>query len=99
MDTNVRSTFLFTRHTVPIMLRQKQGTILTISSMAGIYGFGGEAAYCAAKFAQVGFAQALDKELRIHGIKVGVIHLGVLTTECAIGRGRTDEGVTQCDML
>ena len=39
MNTNVRSTFLFTRHTVPIMLRQKQGTILTISSMAGIYRF------------------------------------------------------------
>ena len=60
MDTNVRSTFLFTRHTVPVMLQQKQGTILMISSMAGVYGFGGEAVYCATKFAQVGFAQALD---------------------------------------
>jgi len=46
MDTNVRSTFLFTRHTVPVMLEQKQGTILMISSMAGVYGFGGEAVYC-----------------------------------------------------
>src|ERR1700738_2795747 len=82
--TNVSSTFLFTRHTVPIMLRQKQGTILTISSMACIYGFGGEAVYCATKFAQVGFAQALDKELRIHGIKVGVI--------CP-GGGKTEFGV------
>ena len=36
MDTNVRSTFLFTRHTVPVMLKQKEGTILMISSMAGI---------------------------------------------------------------
>src|ERR1700738_4307281 len=64
MDTNVRSTFLFTRHTVPVMLERKQGTILMISSMAGVYGFGGEAVYCATKFAQVGFAQALDRELR-----------------------------------
>src|ERR1700676_854286 len=47
MDTNVRSTFLFTRHTVPVMLEQKHGTILMISSMAGVYGFGGEAVYCA----------------------------------------------------
>jgi NADP-dependent 3-hydroxy acid dehydrogenase YdfG len=99
MDTNVRSTFLFTRHTVPIMLRQKQGTILTISSMAGIYGFGGEAVYCATKFAQVGFAQALDRELRTHGIKVGVICPGGVKTEFAIGRGRTEEGVSQSDML
>lgn len=86
MDTNVRSTFLFTRHTVPVMLQRKQGTILTISSMAGVYGFAGEAVYCATKFAQVGFAQALDKELRIHGIKVGVICPGGVKTEFAIGR-------------
>src|SRR5258708_19983499 len=53
MDTNVRSTFLFTRHTVPVMLQRKEGTILMISSMAGVYGFAGEAVYCATKFAQV----------------------------------------------
>ena len=64
MDTNVRSTFLFTRHAVPVMISQKSGIILMISSMAGVYGFGGEAVYCMTKFAQVGFAQALDKELR-----------------------------------
>jgi NADP-dependent 3-hydroxy acid dehydrogenase YdfG len=99
MDTNVRSTFLFTRHTVPVMLEQKRGTILMISSMAGVYGFGGEAVYCATKFAQVGFVQALDKELRIHGIKVGVICPGGVKTEFAIGRGRTEEGVSKSDML
>jgi 3-oxoacyl-[acyl-carrier protein] reductase len=99
MDTNVRSTFLFTRHTVPVMLKQKQGTILMISSMAGIYGFAGEAVYCATKFAQVGFAQALDKELRTQGIKVGVICPGGVKTEFALGRGRTAEGVNQSNML
>jgi NADP-dependent 3-hydroxy acid dehydrogenase YdfG len=99
MDTNVRSTFLFTRHTVPAMIQRKQGTILMISSMAGIYGFAGEAVYCATKFAQVGFAQALDKELRTHGIKVGVICPGGVKTEFAIGRGRTEEGVNKSEML
>ena len=99
MDTNVRSTFLFTRHTVPVMLEQKEGTILMISSMAGIYGFAGEAVYCATKFAQIGFAQALDKELRIQGIKVGVICPGGVKTEFALGRGRTEEGVSQSKML
>jgi NADP-dependent 3-hydroxy acid dehydrogenase YdfG len=99
MDTNVRSTFLFTRHTVPVMLKQKEGTILMISSMAGIYGFGGEAVYCATKFAQVGFAQALDKELRAKGIKVGVICPGGVKTEFALGRGRTEEGVSESNML
>jgi NADP-dependent 3-hydroxy acid dehydrogenase YdfG len=99
MDTNVRSTFLFTRHVVPVMLEQKSGTILMISSMAGVYGFGGEAVYCMTKFAQVGFAQALDRELRESGIKVGAICPGGAKTEFAIGKGRTERGVAESEML
>lgn len=99
MDTNVRSTFLFTRHAVPVMLEQREGLVLMISSIAGIYGFAGEAVYCATKFAQVGFAQALDKELRTSGIKVGVICPGGVKTEFAIGRGRTEQGVADSQML
>ena len=99
MDTNVRSTFLFTRYAVPHMIAQGSGTILMISSMAGIYGFPGEAVYCMTKFAQVGFAQALDKELRPHGIKVGAICPGGVKTEFALGKGRTEEGVAASDML
>jgi short-subunit dehydrogenase len=99
MDTNVRSTFLFTRHAVPVMIKQGSGTILMISSMAGIYGFAGEAVYCATKFAQVGFAQALDKELRPHGIKVGVICPGGVKTEFGLGKGRTEQSVKNSGML
>jgi NADP-dependent 3-hydroxy acid dehydrogenase YdfG len=99
MDSNMRSTFLFSRQAVPVMIEQGSGTILMLSSMAGIYGFGGEAVYCASKFAQVGFAQALDKELRPYGIKVGVICPGGVKTEFALGKGRTEEGVAQSGML
>ena len=99
VDSNVRSTFLFTRYAAPVMIAQKSGTILMVSSMAGIYGFGGEAVYCATKFAQVGFAQALDKELRPHGIKVGAICPGGVKTKFALGKGRTEQGVAQSGML
>jgi len=99
MDANMRSTFLFTRHVVPVMIKQRSGLVLMISSMAGVYGFAGEAAYCASKFAQVGFAQGLDKELRPHGIKVGTINPGGVKTEFAIGKGRSEEGVAQSGML
>jgi 3-oxoacyl-[acyl-carrier protein] reductase len=99
MDTNVRSTFLFTRHVVPVMRRQESGTILMISSMAGVYGFGGEAVYCMTKFAQVGFAQALDRELRTSGIKVGAICPGGTKTEFALGKGRTEQSVEESLML
>jgi NADP-dependent 3-hydroxy acid dehydrogenase YdfG len=99
VDSNVRSTFLFTRHAVPVMIAQRRGTILMISSMAGKYGFAGEAVYCATKFAQIGLAQALDKELRPHGIKVGAICPGGVKTEFALGAGRTEAGVAASTML
>ena len=99
MNTNMRTTFLFTRHVVPKMLLQHDGTILMLSSMAGISGYGGQAVYCATKFAQVGFAQSLDKELRTSGIKVGVICPGGVKTEFALGHGRTEESVAQSGML
>ncbi len=67
VNTNILTTFLFTRFAVPHMIERGSGTILMISSMAGVYGFAGEAVYCATKFSQVGFAQALDRELRPKG--------------------------------
>lgn len=99
MGTNMRSTFVFTRHVVPAMLRRGSGTIITVSSMAGVMGFPGEAVYCATKFAQIGFTQALDRELRPKGIKVGAICPGGVKTEFAIGTGRTEEGVAESEML
>lgn len=99
MDVNMKSSFLFTRHIVPVMIKQREGLVLFISSMAGVYGFPGEAVYCATKFAQVGFAQGLDKELRPHGIKVGTINPGGVKTEFAVGKGRTEESVEKSDML
>jgi 3-oxoacyl-[acyl-carrier protein] reductase len=81
------------------MIEQGEGLVLIISSMAGVYGFSGEAVYCATKFAQVGFAQALDKELRQYGIRVGAICPGGVKTEFAIGKGRTEPGVQESAML
>ena len=99
MDTNVRSTFLFTHFAVPQMIKQGSGIILMIASMAGIYGFAGQAVYCASKFAEIGLTQALDKELRPHGIKVGAICPGGTKTEFALGKGRTVESVSKSGML
>src|SRR5438067_2524093 len=54
MDTNMRSTFLFTRHVVPVLLERGTGTIITIACMAGVMGFAGGAVYCAVILVQVG---------------------------------------------
>jgi NADP-dependent 3-hydroxy acid dehydrogenase YdfG len=99
MDSNMKSSFLFTRHVAPVMMAQKRGEILFVSSVAGLQGYPGEAVYCATKFAQIGFAQALDGELRKHGIKVGTICPGGVKTEFAVGRGRTEEEVRNSHMM
>ena len=99
MDINMKASFLFARHAAPLMIAQRSGEILFISSVAGIQGYAGEAVYCASKFAQVGFAQALDGELRKFGIKVGTICPGGVKSEFAVGMGRTEEGVKNSYMM
>jgi len=99
MAANVRSGFVFSRAVAPHMIAQKSGQIVFISSIAGIAGAANESAYCASKFAQVGFAQALDAELRPHGIKVTALCPGGIKTEFAVGQGRTEESVAQSRMM
>lgn len=99
MDANVRSGFVFSKAVVPQMIAQEFGVIVFISSVAGLAGAPNESVYCATKFAQVGMAQALDAELRKHGIKVQVICPGGMKTEFALGHGRDTETVAQSRMM
>ncbi len=99
MNANMRSGFLFSRHAAPHMIAQSSGTILFVSSVAGLQGVAGESVYCATKFAQAGFAQALDAELRRHGIKVGTIFPGGVKSEFALGHGRTEEFIRNSHMM
>lgn len=99
MAANMRSSFVFSREAAPHLIRQRSGTMVFVSSVAGLRGTGNEAVYSASKFAQVGFAQALDDELRPYGIKVCVLCPGGIKTEFAVGRGRTGEGVASSTMM
>lgn len=99
LNTNMRSGFLFSRHAAPHMIAQHAGTILFISSIAGLQGAAGESVYCATKFAQIGFAQSLDAELRKHNIKVGAICPGGVKSEFGLGRGRTEEFIRNSHMM
>lgn len=99
MGANVRSGFVFSRHAAPLMIAQRSGTILFVSSVAGLVGIAGEAIYSASKFAQVGFSHALDGELRKHNIKVGVICPGGVKSEFGLGRGRTEDFIRNSHMM
>jgi len=99
MNSNMRSSFVFTRIVAPQLVAQRSGQILFISSVAGLVGTANEAVYSATKFAHAGFAEAVDGELRPYGIKVSVLFPGGIKTEFAIGRGRTEVSVASSQMM
>ncbi len=88
MNTNMRSSFLFTKAFLQPMVERGSGWVLFVASVSGLFGFPGETAYCASKHAQVGFAKALDREVFDRGVKVSVIAPGGVNTEHAFGTGR-----------
>jgi short-subunit dehydrogenase len=99
MNANMRSCFVFSRVVAPHFVAQRSGCLLFVSSVAGMQGFANESVYSATKFAQVGFAQALDAELRGFGVQVGVLCPGGIKTEFALGRGRTEQSVADSFMM
>ena len=91
LDTNIAGTVWPIRAAVPEMRRAGQGDIVIVASVAGFRGGGDEAVYAATKFAQVGLAGGLDRELRPDGIRVTTIGPAGTSTEFAIGAGRTED--------
>jgi 3-oxoacyl-[acyl-carrier protein] reductase len=91
MDINVAGTVWPIRAAVPHFLEQGEGDIVIVSSVAGLRGAGDEAVYAATKFAQVGLAGGLDRELRDKNIRVSTICPGGVSTEFAMGAGRTPD--------
>jgi len=88
MATNLKSTWLCCQQVVPHMLAAGGGQIINVASVAGLQGYPSETLYCASKFAQVGFSQALDRELWQQGIKVSMVCPGGVETHFALGDGR-----------
>ena len=93
MDTNVRSSFLFSKYAATEMLKRKEGKIIFVSSVTGHIGHEDETIYTMTKFAQRGLSQAIDKELSAYGIKSCVVCPSATKTEFEVGFGRTEEGV------
>lgn len=99
MDTNVAGTVWPIRAAVPRLLEAGGGDIVIVASVAGLRGAGDEAVYAATKFAQVGLAGGLDRELRAKGIRVSAICPGGTATEFAMGAGRTPDMPGLADMM
>ncbi|HEX9260303.1 MAG TPA: SDR family oxidoreductase [Acidimicrobiales bacterium] len=99
MDTNFPGTVWAVRAAVPHFRAGGGGDVVIVSSVAGLRGGGDEAVYAATKFAQVGLAGALDRELRADGIRVTAICPAGVHTEFAMGTGRQPDSPFLADFL
>ncbi len=80
-DTNVFGLMNVTRSVLPVFRKQKSGTVINFSSIAGIRASAGLGAYCATKFAVEGISEALAEEVRPLGIRVIIIEPGGFRTK------------------
>ncbi|MEH1833850.1 MAG: 3-oxoacyl-[acyl-carrier-protein] reductase [Nostoc sp.] len=81
IDLNLTGVFLCTRAVSKIMLKQRSGRIINITSVAGQMGNPGQANYSAAKAGVIGFTKSVAKELATRGITVNAVAPGFITTD------------------
>ena len=81
VDTNLKGTFNCIRHVSRMMLRQRSGRIISLSSVVGLRGNAGQANYAASKAGVIGLTKTMARELGSRGITVNAIAPGFVDTE------------------
>jgi 3alpha(or 20beta)-hydroxysteroid dehydrogenase len=91
MDINAKGVFLGMRTAAPAMIKGGSGSIVNISSLAGMRGAAGALSYGASKWAVRGMTKAASIELARKGIRVNSIHPGLIETPMADELRNTDK--------
>lgn len=81
ISTNLKSAFNFTRAVVPIMAKQRAGSIINMSSVVGVSGNAGQCNYSASKAGLIGLAKSVAKEMGPRGIRANCIAPGFIITD------------------
>ena len=81
INVNLKSVFNFTKAAQKVMLKQRSGSIVNLSSVVGVSGNAGQANYSASKAGIIGFTKSIAKELGSRGIRSNAIAPGFIITE------------------
>jgi NAD(P)-dependent dehydrogenase (short-subunit alcohol dehydrogenase family) len=81
LDVNVTGMFLTSRRVIPHLIQQRSGSIVNLSSTAGLFGFPYRAPYAASKWAVIGLTKTMAMELGEFGIRVNAICPGSVNNE------------------
>ena len=81
IDVNLKGAFNCLKAVTPIMIRQKEGKIINMSSVVGVIGNAGQVNYCASKAGLIGMTKSLAREIGGKNINVNAIAPGFIDTD------------------
>ena len=81
IEVNLKGAFNCMKHVSRIMLKQKSGHIINMSSVSGVMGNAGQVNYCASKAGIIGMTKSLARELGSRGITVNAVAPGFIETD------------------
>ena len=81
INVNLKSAFNFVHACTPVMMKQRSGSIINMSSVVGVSGNAGQANYSASKAGMIGLAKSVAKEFGSRGIRANAIAPGFIETE------------------
>ena len=81
INVNLKSAFNFIHAVTPVMMRQRKGSIINMSSVVGVSGNAGQANYSASKAGMIGLAKSIAQELGSRGIRANAVAPGFIITD------------------
>lgn len=81
INVNLKSAFNFIHAVSPVMMKQKSGSIINMSSVVGVSGNAGQCNYSASKAGMIGLAKSIAKELGSRGVRANAIAPGFIITD------------------
>ena len=91
METNLYSAYHLTRALAPTLMKQKQGHIFNICSIASIMAYPNGGSYAITKFAMLGMSKVLREEMKLHGVRVTSVLPGATLTNSWAESGMPEE--------